>query len=241
MWSAGANPDQPMPTAAILPMQSAIALPIFGQQSPIMTNSPCCATGLVPVPALGVHGINLGLQTHSGACTPARVLTAAGSSPETLAVPPAKRSKTGLLSAGGVSLKKDEKERAYSEAQFQSMLCAVLRGRSARRVADDANFPGARCTLQRYARDIRNNPSLERWDEAETLEAQLQFAATVTLKQKGNFELTARRIFSEDELDFFAAQLKMYAEMGWPYRRAACECRSSGASSRASRVRARSV
>jgi hypothetical protein len=40
--------------------------------------------------------------------------------------------------------------------------------------------------------------------------------AQLELKVKGNEDLKSRRLFSKDELDYFARALKLYGEMGWP-------------------------
>ena len=109
------------------------------------------------------------------------------------------------------SRKKDVKERQYSDVAFREMLTCVLRGdASARRVAADAQYPSAKRSLQRYVKDIRGNVQLP------TIAAQLAHVTTLQLKEKGNPDLVSRRLFTEDELEYFARSLKNYADLGWP-------------------------
>lgn len=119
------------------------------------------------------------------------------------------------------SKKKGNEERVYSIEQFRSMLCSVLRGAGAQgsgaeAVAAAAGFPSARSSLKRYAKDIRNNPSLQDSSAPSTLLLQLAHVSQLQFYEKGNEDMKARRIFSDDELEFFARALKLYGDMGWP-------------------------
>ena len=87
---------------------------------------------------------------------------------------------------------------------------------SARSAALDAGQPKAERTLNRYLKGIRDNKSLRRTTPQETLAAQLEFLNGLELKQKGNADITSRRLFTEDELDVFASSLKLYCDMGFP-------------------------
>ena len=92
----------------------------------------------------------------------------------------------------------------------------ICRTSSARKAAIDAGFPSAARTLQRHAKKIRAIPSLVCSTAAATLAAQRAHVASLSRAAKGNADLTSRRIFSIDELDYFARSLKVYADMGWP-------------------------
>ena len=115
------------------------------------------------------------------------------------------------------SNKKGMEERAYTETQFRAMLTRVVNGHASSAVAArDAGFPSAERSLRRYAREIKESRELQRNSPAATLEAQLAYVSSMELKHKGNVDLTSRRIFSDDDLDYFARALKVYAELGWP-------------------------
>ena len=49
-----------------------------------------------------------------------------------------------------------------------------------------------------------------------TLELQLDHVAQLDFLEKGNEDMQARRIFSDDELEYFARALVLYGDMGWP-------------------------
>ena len=115
------------------------------------------------------------------------------------------------------SAKAGTPERLYSESEYRSMLDLVVSGaRSARAAAIERGFPSAERTLQRHAKAIRAMPSLQRDTPEATLLAQLAHVANASLDIKGNPDLRSRRIFSTDELDYFARALKLYSDMGWP-------------------------
>ena len=119
-----------------------------------------------------------------------------------------------LVTANG---KKGSSERVYSEEEYRAMLDKVVcRTSSARKAASDAGFPSAARTLQRHAKKIRAIPSLVCSTAAATLAAQRAHVASLSLAAKGNADLASRRIFSIDDLDYFARSLKVYADMGWP-------------------------
>ena len=110
--------------------------------------------------------------------------------------------------------KKGSSERVYSEEEYRAMLDKVIcRTSSARKAASDAGFPSAARTLQRHAKKIR---AVVCSTAAATLAAQRAHVASFSLAAKGNADLASRRIFSIDDLDYFARSLKVYADMGWP-------------------------
>ena len=124
----------------------------------------------------------------------------------------AKRSSVPAL----VSAKAGVPERQYSEEEYRGMLDLVIQGcKSARAAAIDAEFPSAERTLQRHAAAIRAMPQLVHSTEAATIAAQRAHVASASLAIKGNPDLVSRRIFTEDELHYFARSLKLYADMGW--------------------------
>ena len=116
-----------------------------------------------------------------------------------------------------VSAKKGVAERQYTIADLQAMLREVITGAasSVKAAASIAGFPHAYRTLARYTRAIRTNPKLQRDTDEDTLRARLDFVDQLEFKQKGNEDLVSRRLFSDDELDAFARQLKAYGDMGW--------------------------
>ena len=116
-----------------------------------------------------------------------------------------------------VSAKKGVAERQYTIADLQAMLREVITGAasSVKAAASIAGFPHAYRTLARYTRAIRTNPKLQRDTDEDTLLARLDFVDQLEFKQKGNEDLVSRRLFSNDELDAFARQLKAYGDMGW--------------------------
>ena len=136
------------------------------------------------------------------------------------------------------SAKKGVKERQYSEEDFLSMVRDVISGAapSAHAAARDAGFLNARRSLSRYVTSLRENESLRRATPEETVVAQLQLVDSLTLKQKGNIDLTSRRLFSDDELDVIARTLKLYAEMGWPFDYQQIRLMMSDAARRAKRT-----
>ena len=77
-------------------------------------------------------------------------------------------------------------------------------------------FPSAERSVQRCVLKIRKDESLRREDAEGTLAAQLDYLEGLERSEKGNRDFTARRLFTEAELLYFARALKLYAEMGWP-------------------------
>ena len=115
--------------------------------------------------------------------------------------------------------KKGEKEREYTLGDLKQMAVCVLSGAasSVRAAALTAGLPKAERSLNRYLSDVRKNEALQHSSAAETMSAQINFVKeNLEFKEKGNEDLLARRLFSSDELDFFARSLKLFAEMGWP-------------------------
>ena len=76
--------------------------------------------------------------------------------------------------------------------------------------------PTAVRSVQRYLKVIRSDPALQREDQEANLAAQLDHVEEMDLAPKGNPDFNLRRLFSEDELLFFARSLKIFADMGWP-------------------------
>lgn len=132
-----------------------------------------------------------------------------------------KLAKTATGKVVAANAKKDQKERAsYTLQDFRRMAVATLQKRypSAEATANSAefNFPKARSSLERYVSDIRKDPSLQRATPAETLEARVTYALHMEYKTKGNDEIMFKRLFSDDNLAYFARSLKIYADLGWP-------------------------
>jgi hypothetical protein len=109
-------------------------------------------------------------------------------------------------------------EREYTADDLRCMAREVLDGTapSLRSAAIQAGFPQAAKTLGRYVKAIKDNKTLQRSTAEETLQAQLDYVDNLQFKMKGNVDLTSRRLFSDDELDWFASALKLYGDMGWP-------------------------
>ena len=53
-------------------------------------------------------------------------------------------------------------------------------------------------------------------EEQEATARRLQLVEDLQLKIKGNLDFSSRRIFCDDELEYFERALIMYADMGWP-------------------------
>jgi hypothetical protein len=147
---------------------------------------------------------------------PAKAVAVAKPAPKKLGVAQVDPTQPATPSPQPASVKQGKLERQYSEEAFRGMLCAVLQGTGAKRAAEDAGHPSAARTLKRYASAIRQAPELQCSSAAATLEAQLAHANALTLKQKGNLDLMARKIFSEGELEYFSSALHLYGDMGWP-------------------------
>ena len=115
------------------------------------------------------------------------------------------------------SAKKNEAERDYSVEQLRSWVVALLEKKSggARKIAAADGFPKAARSIERY-RDqvVAAVPPSD--SAAATLAARVAHAQRMEFKVKGNVDLTSRRLFSDDELDYFARTLKLYSDMGWP-------------------------
>ena len=77
-------------------------------------------------------------------------------------------------------------------------------------------FPSAERSVQRCVLKIRKDESLRRQDAEGTLAAQLDYLEGLERSEKGNIDFKVRRLFTEDELLFFARALKLYSDMGWP-------------------------
>ena len=61
----------------------------------------------------------------------------------------------------------------------------------------------------------QHHPELQRATEEETLEAILEHISQLELKQQGSPDSAARKMFSSDDLDYYAASLKLYGDLGW--------------------------
>ncbi|KAL1522343.1 hypothetical protein AB1Y20_017335 [Prymnesium parvum] len=130
--------------------------------------------------------------------------------------------------------KRGQKERQYTIDDLKSMAAAVLSGKatSARAAALSAGLPRAERTLNRYLKDLRNKSGEEQLSQtSEKVELELQLVDELSFKACGNKELCARRLFTEDELDYFARALKLYSEMGWPMDYQQIRCMFSRAAS----------
>ena len=115
------------------------------------------------------------------------------------------------------SAKKGGKEReGYTDESMRAMVRLVLGGLSCQKAVDTAGIPSALSSLKRYVKDVRDDASLQRDSPEATLAARLAFVDGLELKAQGNPNLVAARNFTEDELDYFAAALVLYSDMGWP-------------------------
>ena len=65
-------------------------------------------------------------------------------------------------------------------------------------------------------KEVRGDACLQRASPEATLAAQLAFVDQLSLKQKGNADLIAMRLFTDSELDYFTAALVLYSDLGWP-------------------------
>lgn len=122
--------------------------------------------------------------------------------------------------------KKGQAERVYAKEgpeQIRAMLDRVIQGEAACKVAADAGYPSAQRTLYRLAKNIRQNLSLRRDTTEETVAAQRAHVAELKLVDKGHVDLVSCTLFSEDELEYEARALKLYAELGWPMDYAAVQ------------------
>ncbi|KAL1527748.1 hypothetical protein AB1Y20_009133 [Prymnesium parvum] len=130
--------------------------------------------------------------------------------------------------------KKGQKERQYTIDELKSMAEAVLSGKetSARAAALSAGLPRAERTLNRYLKELRDKSSeTQVHATSEKAALQLELVDDLSFKARGNKELCARRLFTEDELDYFARALKLYAELGWPMDYQQIQCMFSRAAS----------
>ena len=145
-------------------------------------------------------------------------------------------SESGSRKKGGA--KKGVKERLYSEEEFVWMASAVLRKEksSAREAARDAGYVSATRKLQTYLKAVKADATLVREQPADTLAARLAHVAAYGHVEKGNVDLTSRRIFSVDERFYFARALKVYNDMGWPMDYQAVQLMFSQAAKQKKRV-----
>ncbi|KAL1525482.1 hypothetical protein AB1Y20_020338 [Prymnesium parvum] len=113
------------------------------------------------------------------------------------------------------SAKKGHKERQYTIDDLKGMAAAVLSGTkpSARVAAISAGLPSAERSLNRYLKGLREKCGA---DTTTSVAEQLELVEAMEFKDKGNVDLCVRRLFTEDELDYFARAIKLYSEMGWP-------------------------
>ena len=215
MWTT-ANPAKPMPTSAAWAAHAAPVPAHLPLQPLSMVNFQAAPPSCAPAVPMGVHQGFL-LQTHEWpAPQPAKAVAVARPAHKKLAVAQLGPARPAMPTAQPASVKQVKVERQYSEEAFRGMLCAVLRGTGAQRAAEDAGHPSAARSLKRYASAIRQAPALQCSSAAATLQAQLAHANALTLKQKGNLDLMARKIFSEGELEYLASALRLYGDMGWP-------------------------
>lgn len=126
-----------------------------------------------------------------------------------------------LLSRAGSqaqATKSSRKQRQYDVDDLKKMLVAVLTGQaqSARSAALSAGLPSAERSLNRYLSVINADENLKGISEEQTLQLQLDFVDELQLKKAGNPDVLLRRLFSDDEYDFFAAALRLHGDMGWP-------------------------
>ena len=123
------------------------------------------------------------------------------------------RSATGKVARG-------PERHGYTLQDFRRMVVATLQGKypSPKATAESAqfNFPTARASLERYVSEIRKDPRLFCSTPSETRARQIEYAHHLEFKIKGNEDFALKRLFSEDNLAFFARSLKMYADLGWP-------------------------
>lgn len=120
------------------------------------------------------------------------------------------------LCAPRPSGKKGNKERQYTIDDLKGMAAAVLSGAkpSARVAAISAGLPSAERSLNRYLKALREKSAAGATPR--TVAQQLELVEDMEFKEKGNVDLCVRRLFTEDELDYFARAIKLYSEMGWP-------------------------
>ena len=115
-----------------------------------------------------------------------------------------------------MSGKKGKAERQYNHKELVEAVAKVLTKEKPSARAACINCPSAIRSVQRHLQEIRKNESLQREHPEATLAAQLEYLEKLERPNKGNADFAARRLFSEDELEYFARALKLYAEMGWP-------------------------
>lgn len=201
---------------AVWPIQTSPQPATFGQQGPGYPFCPAFISPHLPVASLGVQCS----ATLPGPVQAAPVVALPVSTPVRSAVTVAARPEGGTLpkgrAPGGVSSKKDTKERQYSQEEYQRIVCAVLRGVSVRKACEDAGYPSARSVVTRQVAEIRAKESLQHLSPEVTLECQLAYAAELSFKLKGNLDFTSRRIFGADDLEYFARAIKIYGDLGWP-------------------------
>lgn len=109
------------------------------------------------------------------------------------------------------------KERQYKEDLFARAAMEHFQSNgtvSVREAARMFNIPTARRTLSDYIKEIKKNINLETTEE--TTAARLAAAASLQFKIKGNLDIKAHELFTQDERDYFAASLQIWGEMGWP-------------------------
>ena len=214
MWTT-ANPAMPMPTSAAWAAHAAPVPAHLPLQPLSMVNFQAAPPSCAPAVPMGVC-IKDFCCSEWPAPQPAKAVAVARPAHKKLAVAQLGPARPAMPTAQPASVKQVKVERQYSEEAFRGMLCAVLRGTGAKRAAEDAGHPSAARSLKRYASAIRQAPALQCSSAAATLQAQLAHANALTLKQKGNLDLMARKIFSEGELEYLASALRLYGDMGWP-------------------------
>ncbi|KAL1510117.1 hypothetical protein AB1Y20_006449 [Prymnesium parvum] len=122
-----------------------------------------------------------------------------------------KQPKKPSRSSATTMIKKRHKERDYEIDDLKKMAAQVLSGEmpSARAAALAAGLPHAERSLNRYVKQVRENTALQCESPTETAAAQLQHVSGLEFKEKGNPDICGRRLFTEDELEYFARALKL--------------------------------
>ncbi|KAL1530316.1 hypothetical protein AB1Y20_001225 [Prymnesium parvum] len=112
--------------------------------------------------------------------------------------------------------KKGLKERQYQIEDLRAMASAVLSGTqpNAHAAAMAAGLPSAERTLRRYLKEVAAQHAGN--EQMPARDKQIEGVQEMEFKRKGQEDLTARRLFTNDELDYFKRALKLYSEMGWP-------------------------
>ena len=113
--------------------------------------------------------------------------------------------------------KKKEKatERAYTLDELRTGLRLMIK-RNVSKVgaAVQIGHPSAASTLGRYAKRLRRDGELLRNTPRETEAARLEAIDELLFKSKENPAFNARKMFSRDALDFFAAAIKLTPTSG---------------------------